>query len=278
MPLNIVGHLGIDRFPGVSGDASYLGGSLFHFLNGYALSGAAAAALTWTTGDILGRAQARLPSRIRFETVLVERSPEFEIQHNDEHLVAFILRNLSMPAEYLDLMPGRERLHFCAMPVSDVVAVLDKARPRVWSMQLHESVLPSPDEFAALPSAPARVFCNAIEYAACPSDVRLDSSIEWIVTERDQIRVILAEQIASEFRFQPLTSIVDPTGAGDFLAGAVTGALERRVPQEHAVRFGAGVAAVGLSDWSSEAFKNWWNPLPELQPSSTPTPDGPPTL
>jgi hypothetical protein len=258
MSLSVVGHVGSDVFvqDGVARD--YVGGSMFHFLNGYALSGAECEALTWTSTDLAGRASDRLPDRITLAALRVPNPPRFEIRYEGERLTRFDISNLEMPEGFPDLVGHRETLHCTAMPLTDVIAILDKARPKTWSLQLHESVLPTTAEFDALPSRPSYIFCNTVEYLSFPADFRARPDITWVVTDRHRVRVLVADQLRSTYAFEPTDDVVDPTGAGDVFAGATLGATCQGVDIDFAVRFGVGAAAIVLSDWSSEAFAHWW--------------------
>ena len=258
MSLCVVGHVGSDVFVHDGVARSYVGGSMFHFLNGYAVSGAACEGLTWTTTEIAAQATARLPERVSLEAFTVPDAPTFEIHYAGETLTRFDISNLQMPEVFPHRVGRRDSLHCTAMPLPDVIRILEQARPDSWSLQLHQSVLPSKAEFDALPTLPSLIFCNSGEYESCPSEFRALPDVTWVVTDRDRVRVFVAGQQRSTYSFEPTDDVVDPTGAGDVFAGATLGVARRGIGLDFAVRFGVGAAAVVLSDWSSEAFAHWW--------------------
>jgi hypothetical protein len=257
--LTIVGHIGLDQFRVDDQVSAHLGGGMFHFLNGLAFAGVECEGVTWTSAEVARRARRRLPPWVGLTFEIVPRPPRFAIRYDGEDLDEFAIADIAMPQTLLATVGRRPELHCCAMPLGDVVALVERARPERWSLQLHSSVLPTGPELAALPLPPDLLYCNAFELDLLDGLPRLMPATTVVVTARDRVRAVRGHDVVADFAFEPVDGVVDTTGAGDILAGAVHGALRRRVPIPLALRFGAGLAALTLADLSSDALTDWWS-------------------
>jgi hypothetical protein len=125
-------------------------------------------------------------------------------------------------------------------------------------MQFHHSVMPDLRDLHQLEIPPTFAFCTSWEHQFLVPAVAALPETTWIITERDRVVGMRDGAQIADFAFSSIDSPVDTTGAGDLLAGGVIGCLLRGVPLEHAIRFGAGVAALSLADRGSEIFGPWW--------------------
>lgn len=260
--LAVVGHLGWDVVQsGTRSGVRKPGGSLLHFLSGLAFAKQTATAYTWTDEKLVHMVtQDMLPPWLNVVNTPVADAPEFGITYEGEDVVSFTLKNLSMPPEVAHARVAAGHIHFCAMPLADVGKLLSAWRPLRWSMQLHGTMLSQIPSWYWDQGPPGLIFCNAAERGAAEELRWMQSpEITWVVTRRAGVEVFRGSQLHSEYTFTPADDVVDPTGAGDALAGATLGARLRGVPISAAVRFGTGVAALSLFDFASGSLNAWWN-------------------
>lgn len=230
-----------------------------HFLTGLSFAHQPTTAYTWTESSLAAAAGRRLPAWVEISCVAVAAAPRFTIEYDGERVTRFDIDNIDMPEAVVARVPAERDVHFTAMPLPDIRALLLRWRPARWYMQLHQAVLPEDLDLDDGIPAPEVVFCNASEWAQIERRGPFaHPHTSWVITSRDEIRVQRGMEQVSTYRFDPLEKVAESTGAGDVLAGATLGALRRGVPIEGSVRFGAGVAALSLFDRSSEGFASWW--------------------
>lgn len=274
--LVVVGMLGYDSVDLSAGPATpRFGGAPWHFSCGAAAVGARPLLLSVAPRPSWDQALASL-SAVGVDVSLVEAAPTaptFVLKYRSNmslDMDEFAIRNVAatpriVQAHLLDVVSesaGPVLAHICP---GDNAAVLEYCETAAGagatvSLQLHMSQLK--DDMRLLASAlelASFIFLNAAELLVLTQSAGLAEAVvasgtmshgRWFVSTPSSLAMV--QSGVAEYMTTPRCPTVDPTGAGDALAGGLLGAHCRGVSIEQAVRLGMLCAAVNVTDYGSD--------------------------
>lgn len=263
-----MGHVGLDqtRLTPTSVPRLTLGGSAFHYAVASGVFGSPTDLSTIVgpkTMELLKDSVLNLymPSPI----MLSEADTVFDLAYDlssSQELRRLDIAGAPPPGQLYshakDIVENYDEIHVCPMPLVDARALVSASRQRdkLSSMQLHSTLISRhPEEWARTCAGVDRVFLSESEFSllepfAVPDSRRLPET-EWVITSDRSVRVIRGAS-RQQIHIHPIRNVVDPTAAGDCFAGAFS-ALRGTLRPAIAARFAAAIAALTLTDFSSQA-------------------------